>query len=146
MAKAHSGIKVEVFRQCAEDSFQDAKILLESKRRRKKNGAVYLAGFSLECDLKYSVFRLQKYKSVTKEQAKEFKHNLRELYETIKPRIKKRNPYRIIPQDIDAAFTRVDDTWDNELRYVSGAIEQDEARKFVEAVEKLRRILWETTN
>ena len=146
MVKKLSRIKVAVFHQCAEDSFQDAKILLESKKRRKKNGAVYLAGFSLECDLKYSVFSLQKYNSVTKEQAKKFKHNLRELYEMIKPRITKKNPYRVIPQDIDTAFTRVDDTWDNDLRYVSGAIEQDEARKFVEAVEKLRRIIWETTN
>lgn len=136
-------IKPSIFYQCSQDSFNDAQALLKSKKTKKKNGAVYFAGFSLECYLKYCIFRNQN--SVDEFEAKRLGHNLSELFSRFRKASVFKNKH-IDLADINALLCNIDAIWYNEIRYVTKTIPVADCEKFVKEVSVIRRKLWEVIN
>lgn len=115
--------------------FEDAEILLAADRT---TGAVYLAGYSIECILKALILEALP-ASRRVEVMAEFRgakaHNydwLRSLYydETKGPRF---------PMEVTEAFTFVRD-WSSELRYAPFTIAYEDAEGFIEAIKTI--IAW----
>lgn len=137
-------IKPSIFFQCSEDSFKDALVLFKSEIRKKKNGAIYLAGFSLECYLKYCIYKDRK--KVEEKEVKKLGHNLAELFARLKITKDTAQKLHIQLEDINAWFCRINEIWYNEIRYVPKEIPKRECEKFFKDVKNIRRLLWQIIN
>ncbi len=120
--------EARLFYRAAKQRFADAELLLAAGRT---TGAVYLAGYTVECFLKALVLT-----SVTprlrKEIMKEFRgaraHNiewLRDLY--------RRSVGAAIARDVTRHLARVA-TWSTDLRYSTSNVRRGAANTFIESV------------
>src|SRR5437899_1318789 len=117
------------FSQIAHQRFEDAEILL---KRDRLTGAVYLAGYGVECILKALILssidepaRVGQVEGSFKGQAG---HNLEEL-----KRLYKKESGQVIPLDISKALQRVA-TWGPDLRYQVSVKSRKDANAFLVAV------------
>src|SRR5260370_932859 len=66
-------VKATVFRQASIERLHDAKCLLEAGRFQ---GAIYLCGYALECQLKANVCTARRVESLEEREAKKLGHEL----------------------------------------------------------------------
>jgi hypothetical protein len=120
--------EAQPFYRVAKQRFEDAEILLEQERT---TGAVYLAGYSVECMLKALILDGTKPKS-RKGAVDSFKGAKAHDYEWLKQQ------YRavggpVFPRQIREPFVLVT-TWSTDFRYHPGALPRHEAEDFLKAV------------
>ncbi len=120
--------------QTAKQRFEDARFLLEAERT---TGAVYLAGYCVECMLKALVLS-----RTPAGRRGEMLATLRGArghdFDWLKARYFG-NGGSPFPPEVAKAFSFVD-TWGTETRYVSGATKRCDAERFLEAVEEI--MIW----
>jgi hypothetical protein len=123
------------FYRAGKPRFEDARLLLESAERT--TGAIYLAGYGVECLLKALIL------SVTPANrratiADNFRGARAHNYDWLKGRYFAQGgpPF---PSHISKLFSLVE-TWDTEWRYNPGTAPPREAQKFLQATEEI--ILW----
>ena len=116
-----------LYYRCAFQRYEEAEFLLEGGYT---TGAVYLAGYGIECILKALVLmtvpfgqRLNMLQSFRGSRAHEFDW-LRNLYLT--------NGGSRFPGDVTRQFTLVND-WSTDLRYTPRSVREDEAKAFLAA-------------
>ncbi len=129
-----SSKEVRLFYRCAAERFEDAEILLRAGRT---TGAVYLAGYSVECILKALILSVVPPGSVAAE-LHSFRGQRAHEYNWLRDR------YRIsgrasFPRDVNQRFTLVNN-WLTDLRYVPRILRESEAESFLKAAEAI--ILW----
>src|SRR4051812_11082661 len=117
--------KARLFYRCALQRYEEAKILLEAG---KPTGAVYLAGYGIECMLKALVLSIVP-QGQEDDVLRTFRGNRAHEYEWL------RAVYRIrsgaaFPGEINQCFARVD-TWSTDLRYEPGNLRDREAESFI---------------
>lgn len=116
--------------------FEDAEVLFGAKPSRT-TGAVYLAGYSVECILKALVLSVTPLK-LLKEMELEITrgavgHDLDGLRQRYLDRAKVR-----MPADLARHFARCN-TWGPKIRYQSGIMKQVEAAGFLESANRILR-------
>jgi hypothetical protein len=122
-----SSIEGRLFYRCADQRFEEAQILLRSDRT---TGAVYLAGYGIECILKSLILSMVpsgQSASVLQTFRGRRAHDyewLRQLY------FDHSGPD--FPRKINVQFTLVND-WSTELRYVPATMKQGDAADFLAA-------------
>lgn len=126
-----SSPNARLFYRAAKQRYEDAVILI---RLQRPTGAVYLAGYSVECMLKAlvleSVPRSQELQILAQfrgQQAHSFDWLLR-LYRNMTS--------TNVPEEVLAYLIRVN-TWSTNIRYQPGAIDKDDAKQFVDSVEQI---------
>jgi HEPN domain-containing protein len=114
-----------LYYRCAFQRYEEAEVLFKAEYT---TGAVYLAGYGIECILKALVlmtvpasFRLDTLKSFRGGKAHEYEW-LRSLYLT--------NGGGRFPREITQHFTLVND-WSTDLRYTPRSVRDEEAEAFV---------------
>lgn len=123
--------EARVFYRCALMRCDDAAILLNAGQT---TGAVYLAGYAVECTLKALVLS-----RVTAAQRSEvlklFRGHLAHDYEWLRTlyRAKGGAPF---PREITEALTLVGD-WSTDLRYLPRTLKDHEARSFVDTAKMI---------
>jgi HEPN domain-containing protein len=119
------------FYQSARQRFKDASFLLQMGRT---TGAVYLAGYSVECMLKALVLSVTP-KSGRKTVLESFCGSKAHDYGWLKARYLERQVPGI-PSEISKKFSLVN-TWSTALRYKAGSVKVSEARSFFKAAEQI---------
>ena len=122
-----SSIEARRFYRCAEQRLEDAQILLRSERT---TGAVYLAGYGIECILKSLILSVVA-PGRTESVLQSFRGRRAHDYEWLRQQYSgNRGPD--FPRAINMHFTFVSD-WSTELRYTAGKMREDDAEDFLEA-------------
>ncbi len=126
-----SSSDARLFYRCALQRYREAQVLLEATYT---TGAVYLAGYGIECILKALVLmavpagaRPDTLKSFRGNKAHEYEW-LRSLYLT--------NGGARFPREVTQHFTLVND-WSTDLRYTPRSVRADEAEAFLGAAEAI---------
>lgn len=125
--------EARLYYRCAFQRYEDAQILLSAART---TGAVYLAGYGIECILKALVLsalapaaRAAMLDSFRGARAHDYEW-LRALY--------LQNGGSRFPRETTRAFTLVND-WSTDLRYLPRTMKPDEAEGFLAAAENIIR-------
>lgn len=120
------GTRGEVFRVVARLRLEDASVLLDQRRHQ---GAIYLAGYALECLLKYAITRRQGDIYLS---AKFETHDLDELLLAagLLPALQS-------ARSIHAIYSEFAELWTVELRYRPKSITPKEASRLYEQVEEI---------
>lgn len=120
-------VDARLFYRCAFQRYEESQVLFEANYT---TGAVYLAGYGIECILKALVLmsapageRLETLKSLRGNKAHEYEW-LRSLYLT--------NGGARFPSKITRDFTLVND-WSTDLRYTPRSVRTDEAQAFLDS-------------
>lgn len=119
------------FYQAAYQRFEDARFLLDNGRT---TGAVYLAGYSVECILKALILSVTPSGRRSQVEAS-FRTATAHNYEWPR-RVYLRNGGVSFPLPITRQFLRVN-TWSSVLRYRAGTVRRREAVEFLEAAEAI---------
>jgi hypothetical protein len=142
-APARRRLKADQYRAIAVDRLRDAVRLMEAKR---SNGAVYLAGYAVECCLKacivetYGIIvRLRDLAAVKNDKARliwQLAHSRHELdmMMGVLPALKQKLETIV---DAPRRFSLVTNHWSVHLRYDPRKIEIADAREFVDTVREL---------
>lgn len=133
MALPHAR-EARLFYQSAKQRFEDARFLLEAERT---TGAIYLAGYSVECILKALIL------STTPEGERpamvaSFRGTKAHDYDWLKARYFERGG-PVFPSAVSKDFALVG-TWTTELRYQAGTSKRGDAEAFLNAARAI--ILW----
>jgi hypothetical protein len=130
MSVPNSG-EARLYYRCAYQRFEDAQILLGADHT---TGAVYLAGYGVECMLKALVLASLvppalgvMLGSFRGPKAHDFEWLRLQYYQ---------NGGARFPREINQAFTLVSD-WSTDLRYVPRSIKLDEAKGFLDASDQI---------
>jgi len=126
--------EARLFYRCALQRLEEVQILLRADRT---TGAVYLAGYGIECILKaliLSVVPSNKTRSILRS----FQGRRAHDYEWLRGQYYK-NRGAQFPRDINQHFILVSD-WSTTLRYAPGNMRTDDAEDFVKAVDAI--IAW----
>lgn len=122
-----------LFYRCVFQRYEDAQILL---RADHTTGAVYLAGYGVECILKALVLaalgpaaRTATLQSFRGARAHDFEWLRTQYFE---------NGGSRFPREITADFTLVND-WSTDLRYSPRTLKADEAKEFLAAAHRIIR-------
>jgi HEPN domain-containing protein len=120
--------EARLFRQAAKQRFEDAQILLEAGRT---TGAVYLAGYTVECYLKALILanvgvRLRE--QLLAEFHGSRGHNLQWLHE-----LYRRHTGGNLPPAMIRHLSRLA-PWSTDLRYATGSLQNREANAIMESV------------
>ena len=123
-----------LFYRCAVQRYEDAQILLKACHA---TGAVYLAGYGIECILKALLLTALAPDSQDK-MLESFHGSRAHDYDWLRKQYlkKSRSPF---PLEVTEAFTLVN-SWSTDLRYTPQNLKMDEAGAFLAATEKI--ILW----
>ncbi len=120
--------EARLFYRCALQRHEEAEILLEAG---KPTGAVYLAGYGIECMLKALILS-----SIPTGEVGEvlglFRGNRAHEYEWLRAQYRTRGR-GVFPGEIMRFFARVDD-WSTDLRYQPGDVRTREAESFLTTV------------
>jgi len=119
------------FYRAAKQRFEDAEFLLRGGRA---TGAVYLAGYSVECMLKALILDSVP-EALHEEVQTSFRGARAHDYESMKAQFKERTG-RSIPADLGKSLARVN-SWAPGLRYEPGATKHKEAQAFLDASEDI---------
>ena len=119
------------FYRSARQRLEDAQFLLEAERT---TGAVYLAGYSVECMLKALVLSVAP-AGERDEVLASFRGARAHDYDWLKARYFERGgaPF---PRAVAKAFSLVN-TWTTELRYMAGALRRGDAESFLKAAQEI---------
>lgn len=120
--------EARLYYQAAKQRLEDARLLLQAGRT---TGAVYLAGYTVECMLKALILDSVS-RSLGMRLLADFRGGrahqiawLESLY--------RRHAGLSLPRDVVRCLSRVD-WWSTEMRYLPRAVRSDEAEEFMEAV------------
>lgn len=125
MAK-DKGSAIRLFLNVALQRFEDAQILL---RNNRSTGALYLAGYAVECALKALLLAncpTSEHRAIIDSFRGKIGHNL----ESLKHKLQTRGVH--FPSEVAKSLRRVG-SWSPELRYVAGRQNLKETQAFVEA-------------
>lgn len=104
------------------ERLEDARCLHDGGRFQ---GAIYLCGYALECELKFCVCRSRKVAHMQEGEAKQLGHSLPELLD-------KAGLARLLHrEDLREAFHRINRRWSTEIRYSGGASNDRESGTFL---------------
>ncbi|SIO59831.1 HEPN domain-containing protein [Singulisphaera sp. GP187] len=126
-------IEARLYYRCAFQRYDDAQVLL---RADHTTGAVYLAGYGIECILKALVLS-ELAPTARAELLNSFRGSRAHEYDWLRTRYLKQGGARF-PRDITEAFTLVND-WSTEMRYLPRTLRVDEAVGFLSAAERIIR-------
>jgi HEPN domain-containing protein len=126
-----SSIEARLFYRCAIQRFEEAQILLRSDRT---TGAVYLAGYGIECILK-SLLLSVVVPGRTVSVLQSFRGNRAHDYEWLREQYFD-NQGPDFPRGINLHFTLVSD-WSTNLRYIPRKMEVGDAEDFLAAAEAI---------
>jgi hypothetical protein len=120
--------EARLYYRAGKQRFEDAQLLL---REQRTTGAVYLAGYTVECLLKALVLATVSPK-VRKHLLAEFRGSIAHNIEWLG------TPYRrhvgaAIPRHVTLHLLRVA-SWSTDLRYATGLVKSREAEEFMESV------------
>jgi hypothetical protein len=127
-------VEARPFYQAAKQRFEDARFLLEAGRT---TGAIYLAGYCVECMLKALILaRVPRRRR--QETLRSFRGARAHDYDWLKATYLERGgePF---PKEIASAFAFVN-TWGVEIRYQAGTAKYADAKAFLHQAE--RNIIW----
>jgi HEPN domain-containing protein len=120
--------EARLYYRAAKQRYDDAELLLQSQRT---TGAVYLAGYTIECMLK-ALLLANVARRVREKLLAEFRssraHNIEWLGGLLR-----RHTRIAIPRTITRHLARVA-SWSTDLRYAGRLIRRDEAENFMQAV------------
>ena len=125
-------VKATVFRAASVERLKDATCLHDADRFQ---GAIYLCGYALECEIKYRVCRARGVLHMEEGEAKQYGHKLPELLDAaglLRPLTGNRDLY--------IAFQNISSRWSTEIRYSGGASSRRESEKFLKDSRAL--LLW----
>jgi HEPN domain-containing protein len=114
--------------RAARQRFDDAQLLLAAQRT---TGAVYLAGYTVECFLKALVLSSAAV-GLRRELLREFRGTRAHSIEWLGA-LYRRQTHGTIPREVRRHLARVA-SWSTDLRYVAGTLKQREADEFMESV------------
>jgi len=123
------------FYRAGKQRFEDARVLLEKAERT--TGAIYLAGYGVECLLKALVLSVVP-AGDRHDMVANFRGTRAHHYDWLKARYFE-NGGAPFPSEISKALALVN-TWDTEWRYRSGLASRREAEDFLRAAEAI--IMW----
>jgi hypothetical protein len=115
------------FYRCAEQRFAEGQVLLRSGYT---TGAVYLAGYGVECILKALILAVTPFNEAD-DVLRTFRGARAHDYGSLKERYRIKAG-RAISREINEAFTLIE-WWSTELRYSPAAVKDRDARTFMEA-------------
>src|SRR5438552_14504281 len=120
-----------LFYRCAAERYEDAEILLRAERT---TGAVYMAGYGIECILKALILSVIPPGNIAAT-LQSFRGNRAHDYDWL------RDLYRStggtsFPRDVNQNFTLVN-YWSTDLRYVPRTLREVEAEAFLKAAEAI---------
>ncbi|MCO6457219.1 MAG: HEPN domain-containing protein [Pirellulaceae bacterium] len=123
------------FYRAGKQRFEDARLLLHQAERT--TGAIYLAGYGVECLLKALILSVV---PAAQRQAMEanFRGARAHNYDWLKARYFE-NRGAQFPTEVSKAFALVN-TWDTEWRYRAGTAPRRDAEAFLESAEQI--IIW----
>jgi HEPN domain-containing protein len=126
--------EARLFYRCAIQRFDEAQILLEAART---TGAVYLAGYGIECILKALILSVVP-SSKTDSVLQTFRGNRAHDYQWL------RDEYRlkggaVPPREVNRCFTLVN-RWSTDLRYSPGNLKERDAESFFKAAKVI--MIW----
>ena len=128
-----ASIEARLFYRCAFQRQEDAQILL---RADHTTGAVYLAGYGVECILKAMVLSALT-ATARAVMLSSFRGARAHDYEWLRTQYLQNGGPRF-PREITAAFTLVND-WSTDMRYLPRTLKADEAEGFLSAAENIIR-------
>lgn len=123
------------FYRAGKQRFEDARLLLDKAERT--TGAIYLAGYGVECLLKALVLSVVP-ASKRGETVADFRGARAHDFDWLKARYFQ-NGGTPFPSEVSKAFALVN-TWDTEWRYRSGMASRRDAEAFLRAAEQI--IMW----
>ncbi len=116
-------VKATVFRAASIERWKDAECLHAAGRFQ---GAIYLCGYALECELKYCVCAARRIGRIEEGEAKRLGHELPELLDAAgmaRPLSKNR--------DLLVAFQTINNRWSTEIRYSGGGSNKKDSERFL---------------
>jgi len=125
-------VKATVFRAASIERLKDATCLHDAERFQ---GAIYLCGYALECELKYRICAARGVVQMEEGEAKQYGHRLPELLDKtglLKPLSGCRELY--------IAFQNISSRWSTDIRYSGGMSNKSESEKFLKDSRAL--LLW----
>lgn len=122
-----SSAEARLFYRCAFQRFDDARVLREMDHT---TGAVYLAGYGVECILKALILGAVVPKARS-EMLRSFRGNRAHDFEWLRTQYRLNGGSRL-PRDITRHFTLLND-WSTELRYVPRRVKDEDADVFLTA-------------
>ena len=125
-------VKATVFRAASIERLKDARCLHDADRFQ---GAIYLCGYALECELKYRVCMARGVAHMEEGEAKRYGHKLPELLDAaglLRPLTGNRDLY--------IAFQNISFRWSTEIRYSGGVSTRRDSEKFLKDSRAL--LLW----
>jgi hypothetical protein len=127
-------LEARPFYQSAKQRFEDAVFLLSAQRT---TGAIYLAGYSVECMLKALILSLTP-KGNRSNMLKTFRGSKAHSFDWLKNEYFEQGgtPF---PSKVSKLFALVN-TWGTELRYKPGTMRYSDADSFIQAVREI--MLW----
>jgi hypothetical protein len=123
--------EARTYYRCAKQRFDDAIVL---NRAAHRTGAVYLAGYGIECILKALILSILA-SGPREAMLKDFRGNLAHNYDWLREQYLTRSGLRF-PVAINREFLLVAD-WSTDLRYLSGNLSPIEANAFLHAAEAI---------
>ena len=123
------------FRQAADERWKDARCLHNNERF---DGAIYLCGYVLECFLKFAICELQDRRRMELAEAKRLGHNLIELLDSLGSA---RRDALEENRDLWLAFTRINNRWSPEMRYLGRASDKKACATFLQDTKDVRNWL-----
>lgn len=116
-------VKATVFRAASIERLKDAECLHDAGRFQ---GAIYLCGYVLECELKYCICVARGIARMEEGEAKRLGHMLTELLDAAgmaKPLSEN--------HDLRVAFQNINGRWSTEIRYSGGVSSRRESERFL---------------
>ena len=120
------------FHRCAQQRYSEAEVLL---RYGYTTGAVYLAGYGVECMLKALILATTP-GNETAAVLNTFRGNKAHDYDSLKERYR-RGASPSISREVNEAFTLIQ-WWSADLRYSPANVKNEEAATFMEAAKAVR--------
>lgn len=126
-------MKATVFRAASIERWKDALCLHKAGRFQ---GAIYLCGYALECELKFCVCAAQRKARLEESEAKRLGHGLAELLDAagIRNRL-------YANDDLRVAFHNINSRWSTEIRYSGRASDEKTSASFLRDTQDLREWL-----
>ncbi len=148
-------LKPGQWRAVAERRFADAECLLQSRNQERANGAIYMAGFVLECLLKALLLERHPNLGTAVDPAKLsnsdrevfeslYRHDLADLVDFIRPELEKK--FSQIPLSggsLWRVFNDVCEEWTVHARYAPFSARLDTATAFLDTVKEVTKWLKE---
>jgi len=116
-------VKATVFRAASIERWKDAQCLHAADRFQ---GAIYLCGYALECELKYCVCVARRIARMEEGEAKRLGHELFRLLNEA-GMVERLNTNR----DLFLAFHRINSRWSTEIRYSGEVSSRTESEGFL---------------